>query len=255
MAQEKEEPGSSVVEMGRIRSSSRSPDYADLDVVDAFSEKSVRRAFVRKVYFILALQMTVTTGIICMFLYVEPLNKWVQFNRWFTFALFPALFGLIISLACFEEPRRHLPLNFILLGLFTVLEGLLLGAVSAFFEVEVVLWALGATAFVSFGLSLFALQTRWDFTAALGFLWVLVLVLLAYGIIAAIVQTQWLRILYTSFGTLIFAMYLVVDTQLMLGGHHRYSLSPEDYVFAALNLYLDIFTLFLLILELIGLTR
>ncbi|XP_038597544.1 uncharacterized protein LOC119921319 isoform X4 [Tachyglossus aculeatus] len=38
MAQEKEEPGSSVVEMGRIRSSSRSPDYADLDVVDAFSE-------------------------------------------------------------------------------------------------------------------------------------------------------------------------------------------------------------------------
>uniref|UniRef100_A0A6I8NP72 Uncharacterized protein n=1 Tax=Ornithorhynchus anatinus TaxID=9258 RepID=A0A6I8NP72_ORNAN len=73
---------------------------------------------------------------------------------------------------------------------FTVLEGLLLGAVSVFFEVDVVLWALGATAFVSFGLSLFALQTRWDFTAALGFLWVLVLVLLAYGIIAAIVQSQ-----------------------------------------------------------------
>jgi len=42
--------------------------------------------------------------------------------------------------------------------------------------------------------------------------------------------------------------YLVFDTQLMLGGSHKYSLSPEEYIFAALNLYLDIVLIFLLLL-------
>lgn len=50
--------------------------------------------------------------------------------------------------------------------------------------------------------------------------------------------------------------YLVFDTQLILGGkHRRHQVSPEEYVFAALNLYLDIVTLFLLLLQIIGLAR
>lgn len=49
--------------------------------------------------------------------------------------------------------------------------------------------------------------------------------------------------------------YLVVDTQLMLGGKHKYSLSPEEYIFAALNLYLDIVNMFLFILSIVGSAR
>ena len=35
----------------------------------------------------------------------------------------------------------------------------------------------------------------------------------------------------------------------------QYSLDPEEYVFAALNLYLDIINLFLYILQIIGAAR
>jgi len=49
--------------------------------------------------------------------------------------------------------------------------------------------------------------------------------------------------------------YLVVDTQLMVGGRHKYSLSPEEYIFAALNLYLDIVNIFLFTLTIIGAAR
>lgn len=50
--------------------------------------------------------------------------------------------------------------------------------------------------------------------------------------------------------------YLVFDTQMILGGKHRkYQVSPEEYIFAALNLYLDVVTLFLFLLQLIGLCR
>ena len=45
---------------------------------------------------------------------------------------------------------------------------------------------------------------------------------------------------------------MVFDTQIMMGGGKKYSLSPEDYVFAALNLYIDIVMLFMYILQIIG---
>ena len=58
--------------------------------------------------------------------------------------------------------------------------------------------------------------------------------------------------IYASLGALIFCLYLVFDTQMMLGGKHKYAISPEEYIFAALNLYLDIINLFLYILMLVG---
>lgn len=49
--------------------------------------------------------------------------------------------------------------------------------------------------------------------------------------------------------------YLVYDTQIMMGGGKMYSISPEEYIFAALNLYLDIVNLFLYILQIISAAR
>jgi len=49
--------------------------------------------------------------------------------------------------------------------------------------------------------------------------------------------------------------YLVFDTQMMMGGNKKYSISPEEYIFAALSLYIDIVMLFMYILEIIGLTK
>ena len=49
-----------------------------------------------------------------------------------------------------------------------------------------------------------------------------------------------------------FFQYLVYDTQIMMGGGKQYALSPEEYIFAALNLYLDIVNMFLYILQLIS---
>ena len=62
-------------------------------------------------------------------------------------------------------------------------------------------------------------------------------------------------IAYGSIGALIFSLYIVFDTQLMMGGKHKYALDPEEYIFAALNLYLDIINLFLYILMIVGAVR
>ncbi len=73
-----------------------------------------------------------------------------------------------------------------------------------------------------------------------------------FGIMAICMQDKVVNLVYASLGALIFSIYLVFDTQLMLGGKHRYSISPEEYVFAALNLYLDIVNIFIYILAIVG---
>lgn len=68
-------------------------------------------------------------------------------------------------------------------------------------------------------------------------------------------KTKTLTLVYASLGALLFSVYLIYDTQLMLGGKHKYTISPEEYVFAALNLYLDIINIFVYILTIIGAAR
>ncbi|XP_004431480.2 PREDICTED: protein lifeguard 2 [Ceratotherium simum simum] len=225
-------------------------------VTDPFSETSVRRAFIVKVFLILSAQLIVTGAITSMFLFWKALKVWVLKNPWFTYAILPVFFVVLIVLACCGNVRRRVPANYILLGLFTVLQGLLLGAVSVFYSADEVLWATAATALVTLSLTIFALQTKWDFTLLNGVLFVLLLVLIVYGILLLFIRSYWLHLLYAGLGTVIFSLYLVMDVQLMVGGRHHHSdLDPEEYVFAALNIYVDIINLFLFILQLIELAR
>ena len=39
---------------------------------------------------------------------------------------------------------------------------------------------------------------------------------------------------------------------MMMGGNHKYSISPEEYIFAAIAIYLDIINIFLYILRIVG---
>ncbi|XP_058581095.1 protein lifeguard 1-like isoform X1 [Neofelis nebulosa] len=221
-----------------------------------FSDSSIRRAFVIKVFLILSAQLVVTGVIISVFIFWKGLKAWVLMNAWFTYAILPAFFGVLIVFACCGNLQRQVPVNYILLGVFTVLQGLLLGAVSVFCNTEEVLWATAVTALVTLSLTLFALQTKWDFTMLNGMLFVFLFVLLIYGIFFLFICSYWLHLLYAGLGTVLFSLYLVMDVQLMVGGcHHHSDRHPEEYVFAALNIYLDIINLFLFILELIGLAR
>jgi len=48
-------------------------------------------------------------------------------------------------------------------------------------------------------------------------------------------------------GAILFSLFIVFDTHMMM-----HKLSPEEYMLAAINLYLDILNLFLHILRLLG---
>lgn len=235
---------------------SKPPEYKEFeDDRYQFNDQSIRKAFIRKVYLILMLQMITSLGIIASFMYNEPLRFYVETNLWPVITAFIVTFAVIITLACCGDVRRQFPLNMILLGLFTVAEGFILGIISAMSNSHIVFLAVGITAVVFLGLTLFSLQTRWDFTTSGGILSVCLIVLLVFGIITMIFPGRIMIMIYASIGAIIFGCYIVYDTQLLMGGDHKFALSPEEYIFAVLALYLDIVNLFLTILMLLNSSR
>ncbi|XP_045450601.1 protein lifeguard 1 [Melitaea cinxia] len=217
-----------------------------------FTEKSIRRGFIRKVYAILMCQLLVTLGVIALFLFHEPTKIFVRNNTYLFWVAFIILFVCLIAMACCPDVRRQTPMNFIFLFIFTCAQSFLLGVTSSVYDVSEVMMAIGITAAVCLGLTLFAFQTKFDFTVMGGALVAFTMVLLVFGILAIIFRNNIVNIVYAALGAFIFSLYLVYDTQLMMGGKHKYSISPEEYIFAALNLYLDIVNIFLFILTIIG---
>ncbi|CAB0030418.1 unnamed protein product [Trichogramma brassicae] len=161
-------------------------------------------------------------------------------------------FVLLIAMACCTNVRRQAPMNFIFLMIFTIAEAVLLGFISSMHDEKYVLMAVGITVVICFSLTLFAFQTKYDFTGMGTYLFVAAIVLMIFGIITIFYHGKTVTIVYSSFGALLFSFYLVYDTQLMLGGKHKYSLSPEEYIFASLNLYLDIVNIFIYILSILS---
>jgi FtsH-binding integral membrane protein len=95
-------------------------------------------------------------------------------------------FALIIALACCMNNARVYPRNMILLGLFTLAQGTMLGTLCAFFQASAVLLAVAMTAIVVLALTAFACTTKIDFTGMGMYLYVGLIVLIMFGFFAAI---------------------------------------------------------------------
>lgn len=59
---------------------------------------------------------------------------------------------------------------------------------------------------------------------------------------------------YSVLCFILFLKFLAFDTQLLMG-NKRYTISPEEYVFATLNIYLDIIYIFSFFLQIFGTRR
>lgn len=53
----------------------------------------------------------------------------------------------------------------------------------------------------------------------------------------------------------IWSIHFIFSTQLLIGGNHKVSVSPEEYIFAALNIYMDIVNIFIYLLMIISAAR
>lgn len=90
-----------------------------------------------------------------------------------------------------------------------------------------------------------------DLTPYSGALFSLFTALFFASIIQMFVHAKVLHLLLCAGGVVMFSVYLVFDLQMLMGGY-KYAISPDEHIFACLNLYLDIINLFLYILQLLN---
>jgi len=213
-----------------------------------------RLGFIRKVYLILTTQLvaTVLMSVISMKTNFGKFQLETPFLIYF-FLILAVVLAIIIG--CFRSVARKVPTNYILLALFTFSEAYGVSAICAIYYYEgygsLIIWAAVLTLSMTAALTIYAYTTKSDFTTYGGVLFVISLGLLFFAILAIFTQLRFLQILITIATIILYGVYLVYDTQLIVGGK-RFQLSIDDYIIGAIQLYLDIIILFLEILKLLS---
>jgi len=226
-----------------------------------YASTEVRKGFVTKVYGILVMQLILTIAI------AVPSSKyaeqWTQEHPTYTLtALTVSLaltVGILFAMTCCPDVTRSYPQNYIMLFTFTVFESILVGFTCASYTPASVLSSLVLTAVIFLGLTMYAWTTKKDFTGMGPYLFAFL-----FGLFVAVsglwflsfcgVHIPLMNKFFAGCGVVIFTLYIVYDTQLILGElkGHKMQFDVDDYVFAALTLYLDIINLFLELLRLLG---
>lgn len=203
----------------------------------------VRTEFIRKVYtlFLISVLVTIGVGAFCASPGVMPIA--LSLRPLFTIGIFICMIGMWFA-------RRTNGVNIAVLYSFAALEGALIGPLLPLINQaapgvpEQAAWLTGGV----FGaLTLYVFQTKKDFSFLGGMLFGALIALLIAGFLFFFMGSTLLYTLYCVAGVLIFCGYVLYDTSQII--HH---LGPDEAVVGAIELYLDLLNLFLLILRLLS---
>lgn len=205
----------------------------------------IRMAFVRKVYSILTVQLLLTAGLSSLSFFSNGYRNWIQSNQWM---MWVSLFGAIGFMLLTFWKRKSYPTNILFLSAFTALEAYSISVITSFYESRIVIEALVITLGIFVALTLFACQTKYDFTSWMPYLFGALWVLILFGFMAAFFpHGSTMELVYGGAAALIFSGYILVDTQLVMRHYH-----VEEEIAASISLYLDILNLFLAILRILN---
>jgi len=202
-------------------------------------------SFIRKVYSILTVQLLLTTALSSASFFSPAYKRWIQTNSWM---MWVSIFGAIAFLLLTFWKRKSYPTNLVFLTAFTALEAYSISLVTSFYNSKIVIQALIITLGIFVGLTLFACQSKYDFTSWMPYLFGALWIMIIFGFIYAFFpHSKTIELIYGVAGALIFSGYILVDTQLIMRHYH-----VEEEIAASISLYLDIINLFLAILRILN---
>lgn len=216
---------------------------------------AARTLFIQRVYTILGCQLLVT---VFMTILSMTSMSFFRFQIENTALFFLAIVVCVVCqiwMFCCEGGRKY-PQNIILTSFFTLAESYMVSFICAATGMQsgnsLVLMAALMTLAVVAGCTMYAVYTKEDYTTSSALIVVLSIVLLCLFVILMFTNSPFLQAVYCGIGVLLFGIYIVVDTQLIVGGRSA-QLDIDDYFLGSMLLYIDIVTMFLYILQLLGL--
>lgn len=175
----------------------------------------------------------------------ESYRLWIQSNFWL---MMVSVFGALGFMLVTYWKRKSYPANLLFLSAFTLLEAYSISIVTSFYDARIVIQALILALGIFVALTLFACQTKYDFTNWMPYLFGALWFLILFGFMSAFFPyNSTAELIYGGLAALIFSAYILVDTQLVMRHYH-----VEEEIAAAISLYLDILNLFLAILRILN---
>lgn len=210
-----------------------------------------RAVFVRNVYLIVTAQLLIVAAMTAFVYLIEPVREWMVYMGWIFYL--PALFFEIFFLCVLFCVRKHKVYGPIALLGFTIASGYMVALICCYYAGTEILEAVIITAGTVIVCVGYATFTKANFK------WLyLVIICITFCLFfwqmwfwmwwwmdAEQFQVMWQ--MYCIMVILLFVCYLLFDTYLIT---QKYPV--DEHLIAAANLYLDIITIFLYILALLG---
>jgi len=220
---------------------------------EGIGAEQVRLGFIRKVYGIVACQVSVTAlaaALACGPLQHPMIVMAVNYPTCFHWGSLLAT-GLALLL-CYTGKNSY-PLNFYGLCFLTAVTALDIAVLSA----TVAAAGLGAllaeaaviTALLVTGLTVYTFRSKRDFSFLGAILWPMSFALFGFGLLSCIfpsLHTGVMGLVVSFLGAGIFCAYLVFDTWRI-----AHELQVDDYIEGAVQLYMDIVNIFIYILDIL----
>lgn len=195
-------------------------------------------------------QLTLTLGFVALFTFHQGALEYAYNNQWLLTLSMISTIGLTLLMSFSQAARRTAPLNLILLGAYTLSQGFMVGILSSFYQVDEVVYAIGITCAIVFGLTIYASTTKEDFTMKGGMMMSALMALSIGSLVSIFYRGDFFNFILACGGAAVFSMYIIYDLQ-MIVGDRKLKISEEEYIFAALNLYVDIIRIFMELLKIL----
>mmetsp|Transcript_29196 Transcript_29196/g.25819 ORF Transcript_29196/g.25819 Transcript_29196/m.25819 type:complete len:201 (-) Transcript_29196:41-643(-) len=175
--------------------------------------------------------------------------QFCQDNMWLYFVCVGATLAIMCTLMCIKTVARKVPVNYILLAIFTVCESYIVATIASMYEPRSVMLAAVYTVVLFTILTLYACFTKGDLGCMGPIITVSIGLSFLTFILYFIFPGEIMHLIFCWVGLIVTCIFVIYDVYLITEKH---GLDYDDYIIGALMLYTDIISIFIYILSIIG---
>ena len=224
---------------------------------DQFEDKRLRKKFVRKTLFTFSLSLFTTLGFCIGFKNIPAIDTFVKSEvgeALYILSVSTTFLTMFVCLCC-EDLLRKTPSKYIIYSLFVLAISYSLGITSLYIKSDILYISIIVTSGTTTSLILYSFIATTDFTEYYTYAVAIFFSLILIGIVNIFFNNTIIHVIISGGGALVFACFIVFDMQMIIGQKHiKYKYSIDDFILAAMSLYLDVINLFLYIIQFLTLT-
>lgn len=213
--------------------------------------QKIREGFIIKVFGIMTYQVILTSLVICLGFLSSTFKEYLRDSSIIYIICVIIFFSFLLAPIFYPKVYQTVPINYISLTIFTLSFSWVIASTVCMYSSSHVMTVLFLTFVMIVTLTIYAFKADKDLTTAGGVLIVCLVLLIFSTILAIFISISILYVLLDFICIILLSTYLIYDIQLIIG-EKRMKYSEDDYILAAVQIYLDVINLFVKVFQLFG---